>query len=98
MLRERALPWLDRHPTWTATLARLESAAPSDRVEFTGPPRLTAMWMRLARGEHDAAERDFREYMVMVRAEGCHPGHLRYLGELAEKHEFDVQVPLPPSA
>jgi uncharacterized protein DUF4304 len=86
-----ALPWLARFSTWDDTLRQLE-AAPADPGGFMSSPRLTAMWMRLARGEHAAAERDFAEYMDAWVKNPRNPVHLQVLAEIAAQHSFKVEV------
>jgi hypothetical protein len=87
----RALPWLTRFSTWDDTLRQLE-AAPADPNWFMSPPRLTAMRMRLARGEHAAAERDFAEHVDASVKNPRHPAHLEFLAKIAAQHSFKVEV------
>lgn len=86
-----AQPWLARFSTWDDTLRQLE-AAPADPNWFMSPPRLTAMRMRLARGEHAAAERDFAEHIDAWVKHPRNPGHLEFLAEIAAQHSFKVEV------
>ena len=86
-----AQPWLARFNTWDDTLRQLE-AAPADPNWFMSPPRLTAMRMRLARGEHAAAERDFAEHIDAWVKHPRNPGHLEFLAEIAAQHSFKVEV------
>ena len=86
-----ALPWLARFSTWDDTLRQLE-AAPADPNWFMSPPRLTAMRMWLARGEHAAAERDFAEHMDAWMKNPRTPSHLEFLAEIAAQHSFKVEV------
>jgi hypothetical protein len=86
-----ALPWLARFSTWDDTLKRLE-AAPAHPNWFMSPPRLTAMRMRLARGEHAAAERDFAEHLDAWVKNPRNPSHLEFLAEIAAQQCFKVEV------
>lgn len=85
-----ALPWLARFSTWDDTLRQLE-AAPADPNWFMSP-RLTAMRMRLARGERAAAERDFAEHVDAWVKNPRTPGHLEVLAKIAVQHSFKVEV------
>ena len=86
-----AQPWLARFSTWDDTLRQLE-AAPADPNWFMSPPRLTAMRMRLARGEHAAAERDFAEHIDARVKHPRNPGHLEFLAEIAAQHSCKAEV------
>jgi hypothetical protein len=86
-----ALPWLARFSTWDDTLRQLE-AAPADPNWFMSPPRLTAMRVRLARGEHADAKRDFAEHMDAWMKNPRNPSHLEFLAEIAAQHSFKVEV------
>src|SRR5215471_8464460 len=86
-----ALPWLARFSTWDDTLRQLE-AAPADPNWFMSPPRLTAMRMRIARGERAAAEQDFAEHVEACVKNPRNPGHFKALGEIAAQHSVKIDV------
>ena len=66
--------------------------APPDPNWFMSPPRLTAMKMRPARGEHAAAERDFTEHVEACVKNPRNPGHFKILAEMAALHSFKTDV------
>jgi hypothetical protein len=86
-------PWLGRFATLDAIVTQLE-AAPADPNWFMNPPRLTAMKMRLARGQHAQAERDFAEHVDAYRRNPRNPGHLQVLAQIAQANSFAVELPL----
>lgn len=91
-LTDYGFPWLARFTAWDAVVAQLE-AAPADPNWFMSPPRLTAMKMRLARGQRPQAERDFAEHMDACRRNPRNPGHLQVLTRIARANSFAVEVP-----
>jgi hypothetical protein len=85
------LPWLSGFTTWSGILAQLE-AAPAYPTWFMSPPRLTAMKMRLARGERAEAEADFAAHLSSYRTKGRNPGHYQVLAEIAEANSFTIDM------
>jgi Domain of unknown function (DUF4304) len=94
-LTEYGLPWLDGYLSWDQVLHQFEDAPGY---------RLLAMGMRLARGEHDIAERDFEEHLAFLAAgpgsralQVLKPDHtvawfIESLERIAVAHHFDVDV------
>jgi hypothetical protein len=86
-LTSKGLPWLAQYDSWDDTLVRLEGTPdPSNNKGFMSAPRLTAMGMRLARGELAEAEQDFVEHVMAAQAAGRSPSHMEYLAQLAHRH------------
>jgi hypothetical protein len=101
-LTEYGLPWLDGYLSWDQLLHKFEDGP--DRTEFGPGNRLLAMGMRLARGEHDVAERDFEEHLTRLATRpGSRVQHvlnsnytvapfIESLERIAVAHHFDVDV------
>jgi hypothetical protein len=86
-------PWLAQHATREEILQRLEgSPDPANYAGFMSPPRLTAMRIRLARGEHERARQDFLEHLISYARTRRNPGHLDVLARLARENDFDIDV------
>jgi hypothetical protein len=95
-LTEYGLPWLDGYLSWDQVLHQFQDGPPGNR--------LLAMGMRLARGEHDMAERDFEEHLAFLAAgpgdralQVLNPGYtvawfIESLERHAVAHHFDVDV------
>ena len=83
--------WFARFSTRDEILLTLESLRPDDKATTMAPPRLIAMRLRLHRGEHELAERDFLDHL---RARQHPPAHIEVLARLARQHNFEM--PRPP--
>jgi len=94
-LTDYGFPWLARFTAWDAIVAQLE-AVPASPNWFMSPPRLIAMKMRLARGQHAQAERDFAEHVDACRRNPPHPAHLQELAHIARTNCFAAEVPTHP--
>jgi hypothetical protein len=103
-LAEYGLPWLAGFASWDHILRQFEEG-PADAFPQMGEwVRLLAMGMRLARGDHDEAERDFAEHLACLAAKPRDAIHLAVmpyysvvpfiesLERLAIAHHFDVDV------
>lgn len=103
-LAEYGLPWLGGFVSWDQMLHQFEEGPPDAFGQFRGKVRLLAMCMRLVRGEHDQAERDFIGHLAYLAAKPTDPVHLAVspsysisyfiesLERLAIAHHFDVDV------
>jgi len=102
------LPWLDGFVSWDHILHQFEQQ-PIDALDRSVPGsqmagRLLPMCMRLARGDHDMAERAFAETLAYLaarpsdpRLRGLNPGSsvvpfIESLERLAVAHHLDVDV------
>ena len=83
-------PWLARFAHWDAIVAQLETVPPVP-TWFMSVPRLTAMTMRLARGQCAEAEQDFAEHLDAYRRNPRNPqSHLNVLARIAEANSFSL--------
>jgi hypothetical protein len=91
---DHGFAWLAQFETLDQSLDCLEGVSdPASNAIFLGSPRLTAMRIRLSRGEHDRAERDFVEHVEGFAGSGRRsPGHLESLAKIAQSEGFDVNV------
>jgi hypothetical protein len=64
-LSDYGLPWLGRFVSWDQILRQFEEG-PANSSGTGGTARLLAMAMRLARSQHDEAERDFAEHLTYL--------------------------------
>jgi len=99
-MAEYGLPWLAGFVSWDQILRQFEEGPAEGKHRV----RLLAMCMRIARGQHDEAERDFVEHLTYLATKPSDPRlrslnpdssvvpFIESLERLAVAHRFTVDV------